>query len=90
MDPSLTGIPLGVVQYNPYGNLADLPVEANRRMDHSNGSLIAVSYEVGVCVCVRDPKGIDTTTYWRLAGFHVVENSKHPHAKSPHRRAPGA
>lgn len=46
LDKSLVGIPLGVVQYNPYGNLADLPVEANRRMDHSNGSLIAVSYEV--------------------------------------------
>lgn len=51
MDPSLVGVPCGVIQYNPYGNLADLPVEANRRMDHSNGSLIAVSYEVRV-VCM--------------------------------------
>lgn len=46
LDPSLVGIPAAVVQYNPYSDLADLPVEANRRMDHSNGSLIAVSYEV--------------------------------------------
>lgn len=55
MDPSLNGIPLGVVQYNPYGNLGDLPVEANRRMDHSNGSLIAVSYEVGACTVIPGP-----------------------------------
>lgn len=84
------GIPLGVVQYNPYGDLADLPVEANRRMDHSNGSLIAVSYEVGVCMCVRDPKGIDPTTYWRLAAPMVWKPKQAPSDATTHRRAPGA
>ncbi len=46
LDPSLMGIPAAVIQYNPNGDLADLPVEANRRMDASDGSIIAVSYEV--------------------------------------------
>lgn len=37
LDPSLRGIPLAVCQYNPYGNLADLPKDAMRRMNDSNG-----------------------------------------------------
>jgi hypothetical protein len=56
LDPSLMGIPAAVIQYNPNGNLADLPVEANRRMDTSDGSIIAVSYEVRACM--RNRSGI--------------------------------
>jgi hypothetical protein len=40
--PELQGKPLGVVQYNPYGNLETRGPDENRIMNASNGSLIAV------------------------------------------------
>lgn len=39
------GKPLGVAQYNPFGDLATRRPDENRHMNNSNGSLIAVSYE---------------------------------------------
>jgi hypothetical protein len=44
-DPSLRDVPLGIVQYNPYGSLETVKPEDDRRVNESNGSLIAVSYE---------------------------------------------
>jgi nucleotidyltransferase/DNA polymerase involved in DNA repair len=43
--PCLRGKPLGVAQYNPFGDLATRRPDENRHMNNSNGSLIAVSYE---------------------------------------------
>jgi len=48
LDPALKGVPLVVVQYNPYeegGVVTRAPGDASRRMDAGNGSAIAVSYE---------------------------------------------
>lgn len=42
--PRLKDKPVGVVQYNPRGDLTTLPPEADRLMNNSNGSLIAVNY----------------------------------------------
>ncbi|EKX50742.1 hypothetical protein GUITHDRAFT_39857, partial [Guillardia theta CCMP2712] len=44
-DESLRGKPVAVIQYNPNGDLQDVRPDENRRCDHSDGSLIAVSYE---------------------------------------------
>lgn len=44
-DPALRGKPLGVVQYNPYGDLRAVRPDEPRIVNDSNGSLIAVSYE---------------------------------------------
>ena len=54
-DPSLLGLPMAVVQYNPWENAPSGPrvvggvtsrkPEEDRRDPLSNGSLIAVSYE---------------------------------------------
>lgn len=43
-DTSLRGIPLGVMQYNPY-DAKELGIDDVRRINDSDGSLIAVSYE---------------------------------------------
>ena len=54
--PELAGVPLGVVQYNPFGDLSSHSAEEDRLQPESNGSLIAVSYEArafGVKRCVR-------------------------------------
>ena len=40
--PELQGKPVGVVQYNPYGNLETRGPDEKRIMNASNGSLIAV------------------------------------------------
>lgn len=45
MRPELAGLPLGVVQYNPYGDLASHAADEDRLQPASNGCLIAVSYE---------------------------------------------
>jgi hypothetical protein len=42
--PELCGKPLGVVQYNPYGNLETRAPGERRIMNDSNGSLIAVRW----------------------------------------------
>jgi len=44
LNPALRGIPMAVIQYNP-NDPKELKTEDNRRMDDSDGSLIAVSYE---------------------------------------------
>lgn len=38
------GVPLAVVQYNPFGDLASHTPDETRIANDSNGSLIAVSY----------------------------------------------
>ena len=43
--PELLGKPTAVCQYNPNGDLSTLKPEADRLVNTSCGSLIAVSYE---------------------------------------------
>lgn len=44
-NPSLiSGVPVAVVQYNPFGDLASHTPDENRIVNDSNGSLIAVNY----------------------------------------------
>ena len=45
LHPHLVGLPLGVCQYNPFGDLSTHTPTEERQMNDSNGSLIAVSYE---------------------------------------------
>ena len=47
--PELQGKPVGVVQYNPYGDLETRGADENRVMNASNGSLIAVRCVVAWC-----------------------------------------
>lgn len=53
--PELAGVPLGVIQYNPFGDLSSHSATEDRVQTDSNGSLIAISYEArafGVKRCV--------------------------------------
>ena len=43
--PQLKGLPVGTVQYNPFGDLRTITADEPRLFNDSNGSLIAVSYE---------------------------------------------
>ena len=45
LDPRIAGRPSAVAQYNPFGDLKTLPIEANRLDLANHGALIAVSYE---------------------------------------------
>lgn len=57
-DPSLQGKPVAVVQYNPFGHLATLRPEDNRRdLEDSNGGLIAVGYEARAAGVKRNMRG---------------------------------
>jgi nucleotidyltransferase/DNA polymerase involved in DNA repair len=56
LDPSLRGVPMAVVQYNP-NDPQDLEVGDNRRVDDSDGSLIAVSYEARAAGVKRQMRG---------------------------------
>ena len=54
----LQGKPVGVVQYNPTGDLKTLcPDDADRLMNHSNGSLIAVDYLARAAGVKRNQRG---------------------------------
>ena len=46
-DPSLKGVPLGVVQYNPFepGGVKNVAIAEPRLVNDGNGSIIALSYE---------------------------------------------
>ena len=44
-EPQLKGLPVGTVQYNPFGDLRTVSADEPRLFNDSNGSLIAVSYE---------------------------------------------
>jgi DNA polymerase eta len=55
--PRLAGRPLGVVQYNPFGNLQTLRPEDNRLFNDSNGSLIAVDYAARAAGVRRNMRG---------------------------------
>jgi len=66
--PELRGKPLGVSQYNPYGDLRDLSIEDPSRLviepnnnnnRNGNGSLIAVSYEARAQNVKRNDRGQD-------------------------------
>ena len=54
--PELRGRPLAVMQYNPQ-NPTELAIEDDRRMDESDGSLIAVSYEARAAGVKRQMRG---------------------------------
>eukprot|EP00891_Asterochloris_glomerata_P001049 jgi/Astpho2/1049/gw1.00017.35.1_t len=56
-DPSLQGKPVGVVQYNPFGDLRTIRPDEDRKFAHSNGSLIAVSYEARAKGVKRNMRG---------------------------------
>ena len=56
LDPSLRGRPMAVIQYNP-NDPRDMQVGDNRRMDDSDGSLIAVSYEARAAGVKRQMRG---------------------------------
>ncbi len=58
-DPTLAGLPLGVAQYNPFeeGGVTTLAPDAARRLNDSNGSLIAVSYEARAAGVKRGMRG---------------------------------
>lgn len=49
--------PVGVVQYNPYGDLRTLTPEDDRLMNDSNGSLIAVNYAARAAGVKRNHRG---------------------------------
>ncbi|KAL4428594.1 hypothetical protein ABPG77_008906 [Micractinium sp. CCAP 211/92] len=55
--PELRSKPVGVVQYNPFGNLETRRPDENRVMNDSNGSLIAVSYEARAQGVKRNMRG---------------------------------
>ncbi|KAK9830086.1 hypothetical protein WJX72_009709 [[Myrmecia] bisecta] len=56
-DPQLQGRPVGVVQYNPYGDLKTIGPDEPRIFNDSNGSLIAVSYEARAFGVKRNMRG---------------------------------
>ena len=56
LDPSLRGVPMAVVQYNP-NDPQDIEVGDNRRADDSDSSLIAVSYEARAAGVKRQMRG---------------------------------
>lgn len=58
----LRGKPLGVVQYNPYGDLKTLSPDDDRLLHSSNGSLIAVSYEARAFGVKRNMRGGEART----------------------------
>jgi DNA polymerase eta len=49
--------PVGVVQYNPYGDLKTLAPHEDRLMNDSNGSLIAVNYAARAAGVKRNHRG---------------------------------
>ena len=55
-DKTLNGIPAGVVQYNPFGDLKSIKFNENRK-GNTNGSLIAVSYEARAAGVKRNMRG---------------------------------
>ncbi|KAK9915303.1 hypothetical protein WJX75_007291 [Coccomyxa subellipsoidea] len=57
--PSLVGKPVGVVQYNPNGDLSTLRPDEERIFNSSNGSLIAVGYEARAKGVKRGMRGDD-------------------------------
>ena len=75
--PELAGLPLGVIQYNPFGDLSSHSAEEDRVQPDSNGSLIAVSYEArafGVKRCVRRNQwagfGVHADDYQEVGGYN--------------------
>ena len=61
INPALIGRPVGVSQYNPFGDLKTVkPNEC--RIDISNGSLIAVSYEARAQGVKRNMRGAEAKT----------------------------
>lgn len=59
LDPSLRGVPCAVVQYNPFGDLSSRPFSDDRRLNASNGSIIALSYEAKAQGVKRTMRGDD-------------------------------
>ena len=55
----LKGRPVGVVQYNPYGDLSTIGPDEDRLMNNSNGSLIAVNYKAKGCGVRRNQRGAE-------------------------------
>lgn len=43
-DPSLKGMPVGVVQYNPHGDLRTVTPDEPRRVDDSNGKEVPLAF----------------------------------------------
>lgn len=58
LNPMLCNKPCAVVQYNPFGDLTTLRPQDNRIM-HTNGSIIAVSYEARVFGVKRNMRGYE-------------------------------
>lgn len=57
-DPTrLADKPVGVVQYNPYGDLKTFDPDDDRLMNDSNGSLIAVNYSARAVGVMRNMRG---------------------------------
>jgi DNA polymerase eta len=61
INPSLQGRPVAVSQYNPFGDLKTVKPH-DCRIDISNGSLIAVSYEARAQGVKRNMRGAEAKT----------------------------
>jgi DNA polymerase eta len=61
INPSLKGRPVAVSQYNPFGDLKTVKPHESR-VDISNGSLIAVSYEARAQGVKRNMRGAEAKT----------------------------
>ncbi|KAK9826753.1 hypothetical protein WJX81_005483 [Elliptochloris bilobata] len=70
--PKLRNQPLGVVQYNPLGDLQSFgPDDPHRHMNSSNGSLIAVSYEARKYGVKRNMRGNEARQLCAQAGMEL-------------------
>ena len=63
INPSLQGRPVAVSQYNPFGDLKTVKPH-DCRIDISNGSLIAVSYEARAQGVKRNMRGAEAKTFF--------------------------
>eukprot|EP00983_Pelagomonas_calceolata_P001860 61885-Pelagomonas_calceolata.AAC.1 len=62
---ALQGLPLAVVQYDPYSSLRDLDANANRlkgQDEKVGNSIIALSYEAKACGVTRTMSGVKART----------------------------
>lgn len=81
LNPELRNVPVGVSQYNPYGNLQErAPTDIHDRLVTSqnshekqndvNGSLIAVSYEARAAGVKRNDRGLEAIQ--QCPSLHIV------------------